>query len=59
MKSTVVVYTGNGVEVAKFNDVQRITLFDKNYVKIYYNENGKTHIVETNMSYIFYDGVKE
>jgi hypothetical protein len=59
MKSTVVVYAGNGAEVAKFNDVERITLFDKNYMKIYYKESGKTHIVETNMSYIFYDGMKE
>lgn len=55
MKSTVQIFS-SGKMVAEFTDVEKVVLFSGNFVKIYYKENGKTRIVETNMPYIFYDG---
>jgi hypothetical protein len=55
---TVELYSNSGNKVAEFPNIEKVTVFDKGFIKIEYKEDGKTRIVESNLPFIYYDGVK-
>lgn len=59
MKNMIVeLYSNSGNKVAEFENIQKVTIFDKGFIKIEYSEDGETRIVESNLPFIYYDGIK-
>lgn len=56
---TVELYSNSGNKVDEFENIQKVTVFDKGYLKIHYKDGKKIRIVETNLPFIYYDGVKD
>jgi hypothetical protein len=56
---TVELYSNSGEKVAEFNNIESVTVFDKGYVKITYRDEDKIRIVESNLPFIYYDGVED
>ena len=56
---TVELYSNSGNKVTEFENIEKVTVFDKGYLKIHYKDGDVVRIVETNLPFIYYDGFKE
>ena len=54
---TVVLYSNSGDKINEIENIDRVTVFD-NYIRVHYRDGDKIRILETNLPFIYYDGVK-
>lgn len=58
MKTMTVEFFNAGEKVATIENIEKVTVFDKGYIKVAYNDKDVVRIVESNLPFIYYDGVK-
>lgn len=60
MKTKTIELYPNSGDLIEIKKVISVTVFDiKGFVKIKFKEGGKIRIIETNMQFVYYDGVED
>ena len=59
MKSMTVSFYNGGAQVTEIKEVIKITVYDKGYIRVEYKDGDEIRIIESNLPFIYYDGVKD